>query len=86
MKLSVVLAIVGTLCGIYYWYLGIIAGGYMLDETKRKSPSERLLSAGLAWSVVSGDEYSEEGKKLCKRADIVLILAILCWIGWGILK
>jgi hypothetical protein len=85
-SLPIFLAVLGTLCGLYYWYLGIVASGYLVDETERKSPSSRFISASLAWSVGTGDEYSAEGKKICQRGNVVFVLAILCWLGWGILK
>jgi hypothetical protein len=84
-SLATVLAIVGTLLGLYYGYLGVAAGAYFLDKSRRLSIAERaFLNPG--WSMGSGDEYSEAGQKICRKGNLVLVAAILCWFGWGLLK
>jgi hypothetical protein len=85
MKTSTFLAILGTLLGLYYSYLGIAAGACFVDEAKRRSIAERVfLNPG--WSMGPGDEYTPEGQKLCRRGNWVFVAAILCWFGWGLLK
>jgi hypothetical protein len=81
-----VLFIAGTLCGVYYAYLGVIAGGHLLDPEKRKSPGERLLLTGVAWSVGAGEEFSDEGKHVCRRGNWVLVVGIIVWFAWGVTK
>lgn len=86
MSLSTIFLIAGTACGLYYWYLGIVAGSHLTDPEKRKAPGERLILAGLAWSVGSGDEFTGEGKRICRRGNWVLVAAILAWFAWGVAK
>jgi hypothetical protein len=86
LSLSTVLFITGTLCGLYYAYLGIAAGGHLLDPERRKSPGERLLLTGFAWSVGNGEEFSETGKQICRRGNWVLVGGILAWFAWGVTK
>ena len=86
MSLSILLAIAGTALGVYYWYLGFVAGAHLLDSEKRKSPSERIILSSLAWSLGPGDEYSEQGKSICKKGNIVFVLALLSWFGFGVLR
>ena len=83
---AVILAIVGTLCGVYYWYLGISVGAHFVDESRRKSPAERFLLGGLGWSIGAGEEFTDEGRKMCRRGNIVFVLGVLCWFGWGALR
>ncbi len=85
-SLSTFLFIAGTGCGLYYWYLGIVAGSHLRDAEKRKAPGERLILAGLAWSVGSGEELSDEGKQICRRGNWVLVAAILTWFAWGVVR
>lgn len=80
------LAILGTACGIYYGYLGVIVGGHFLDAEKRKSPSARILLTGVAWSVGPGDQYSDSGKQICRKGNWVLVACILFWFAFGVLK
>lgn len=85
MSTSSVLAILGTLLGLYYGYLGIVAGGHFVDQAKCGTFAERVfLNPG--WSIGPGDEYTEEGKRFCRRGNIVLVTGMLCWFGWGLLK
>ncbi|MBD9668830.1 hypothetical protein IB278_33235 [Variovorax sp. VRV01] len=86
MTLSTLLAIVGTACGIYYTYLGVVVGGHVLDMERRKSPSARILLTGVAWSVGPGDEYSEAGKKICRKGNWVLVAGIIAWFAFGVLR
>lgn len=71
MTLHTFLALLGTACGIYYTYLGVVVGGYAVDAEKRKSPSARILLTGVVWSVGPGDEYSEVGKQICRKGNWV---------------
>lgn len=86
MQLSTLLFIIGTLCGLYYAYLGIAAGSHLLDPVKRKSPGERLILTGVAWSVGSGNKFSDEGKQICRRGNFVLVAGIVTWFAWGVTK
>lgn len=86
MTASTVLFIAGTLCGLYHTYLGICVGGHLLDPAKRKSPEERFVLAGVAWSVGTGDEFSGEGRQICRRGNLVLVAGILIWFAWGVTK
>jgi hypothetical protein len=74
------------LLGFYYAYLGIVVGGHLVDEVRRKSPSDRFLRSGLLWSVGEGDGYSGEGNKICRRGNLIALLAATSWIAWGVLK
>jgi hypothetical protein len=85
MNTSAFLAILGTLLGLYYGYLGIAAGAFFIDEAKRRSIAERVfLNPG--WSMGPSDEYTPEGQKLCRRGNWVFVAAILCWFAWGLLR
>jgi len=85
MKTSTLLALLGTLLGVYYGSLGIVAGAFFVDEAKRRSIAERVfLNPG--WSMGPHDEYAPEGQKLCRRGNWVFVAAILCWFTWGLLK
>ena len=86
MSLSTILFIAGTLCGLYYGYLGLVVGGHVLDAEKRKSPGERLLLTGMAWSVGSGNDFSDEGKRICRQGNWVLVAGIITWFAWGVSK
>lgn len=86
MSISIFLFTIGTVCGLYYWYLGILAGGYLKDREKRESLGERLVHAGFGWSIGNGDEFSEEGKRICRRGNWVLVSGIIVWFAWGVLK
>jgi hypothetical protein len=85
-SLSTLLFIAGTVCGLYYGYLGIVAGGHLLDPEKRKSPGERLLLTGVAWSMGSGDKFSDGGKLICRQGNWILVAGILAWFAWGVTK
>jgi hypothetical protein len=85
MSASTFLAILGTLLGLYYGYLGVAAGGHFVDEARRRSIAERML-LNPGWSIGPGDEYTEEGQKLCRKGNLVLVAAIFCWFGWSVLK
>lgn len=86
MLLSTLLFIAGTVCGLYYWYLGIVVGSHLLDPERRKSPGERVILSGVAWSVGSGDAFSDEGKQICRRGNWTLVASILIWSAWGVTK
>lgn len=82
---STVLAIIGALLGLYYGYLGIAAGAHFVDEARRRSIAERIfLNPG--WSIGPGDQYTQEGQKICRKGNMVFVAAILCWFAWGVLK
>ncbi|AYQ28768.1 MULTISPECIES: hypothetical protein [unclassified Polaromonas] len=85
MSISLLLAIAGTLCGFYYFGLGIAAGGHLLDKERSKSPGERLLLTTFLWSMTPS-EFSDEGKKICVRANFVLVAALACWVAWAVFK
>lgn len=86
MTLHTFLALLGTACGVYYTHLGVVVGGHALDAEKRKSPSARILLTGVAWSVGPGDEYSEVGKKICRKGNWVLLAGIISWFAFGVLR
>ena len=77
--------VLGIALGIYYGYLGIGAGAYFVEESRRRSFPERVLF-NQGWSMGPGDEYTEEGRRMCRRGNIVLVAAILSWVAWGVLK
>jgi hypothetical protein len=85
MSVSSILMVLGIVLGLYYASLGISVGGYFLEEERRKSPGERLLHSGALWSL-STSEYSDEGKKLCARGNLVLALLVTCWVAWAFVK
>lgn len=79
------LAMVGTILGLCYGCLGIAAGEYFVDEVRRRSIAERVfLNPG--WSIGLGDEYTDEGRRLCRKGNLILVAGILCWFGWGVLR
>jgi hypothetical protein len=82
---STLLLVLAIALGLYYGYLGISAGAHFMDESRRRSFSERVLF-GQGWSVGPGDEYTEEGKNICRRGNLVLVATILCWLAWGFVK
>ena len=58
MKVSWLLALLGTLAGLYYAGLGVAASAQFKD--KSVSSQDRFLSAMTLWSV-STDRYNSEG-------------------------
>jgi predicted branched-subunit amino acid permease len=79
------LAVLGILCGLYYFALGISAGGHLRDRERARSPGERLLLTNFLWSLSSG-EFLEEGRRICRKANWVALVAAVAWISWAILK
>lgn len=83
MNISLVVAVLGTLCGVIYWVLGLNASTHLARTDV--SSSDRFLSAGLLWSL-SPRQYDDQGKRLCSIGSVVLLLAVCCWIGWAVLR
>ena len=79
------LVVVCLLAGAY-GYLGLRVGAHLHDVERSKSPSERIILTSVAWSVGSGDEYTEEGKRLCKLGNWILVVWIITWFMWGTWK
>lgn len=81
-----VLLVFVCLLGGAYGYLGLRVGAHLNDIEKRKSLSERILLTSVAWSVGTGDEYTYEGKRLCKIGNGILVVWIISWFMWGTWK
>jgi hypothetical protein len=79
------LAILGTLCGLYYFALGISAGGHLRDRERAKSPGERILLTNFLWSLSPG-QFLDEGHRICRRGNWVALVAAAAWVGWAVLK
>jgi predicted branched-subunit amino acid permease len=79
------LAVLGTLCGFYYFALGLSAGSYLNDQVRANSPGERFLLTNFLWSLTPG-QFSDEGRRICKKANWVAVLAFTAWVSWAALK
>jgi hypothetical protein len=79
------LAVLGTLCGLYYFALGISAGGHLQDRERAKSPGERLRLTNFLWSLSPG-EFQDEGRRICRKANWVAVVATAAWVSWAVLK
>lgn len=79
------LAVLGTLCGLYYFVLGISAGGHLRDREQARSPGERLLLTNFLWSLSPG-KFLDEGRRICRTANCVALVATAAWISWAMLK
>jgi hypothetical protein len=79
---NVLLIVVCLLSGAY-GYLGLRVGAHQRDEAKRKSPFARMILWSTAWSVGTGDEYTEEGKRLCRIGNWILVVWIITWFILG---
>ena len=80
MNASWLLFLLGTLMGITYWGLGVAASSHFKD--KGVSGPDRFFSSSMLWSLADG-RYDDQGRKLCTRANIVLVIAVAAWIGWA---
>ena len=65
-----------------YGYLGLKAGQHLQSEADRKSPSKRLILTSVAWSMASGDEFTEQGKRLCRLGNWVWIAWLVTTVVW----
>ena len=79
------LAVLGILCGLYYFALGISAGGHLRERDQAHSPGERLLLTNFLWSLSPG-KFLDEGRRICQRANWVALVATVAWISWVALK
>lgn len=82
MKPDMFLFFAGTVGGLAYWFMGIAATSKL--ESKEKLTPGMQWFPGI-WSL-SPREYSGEGKRLCRFGNIVMVLTILCWVGWAMIK
>ncbi len=82
MTLDTFLFIVGTIGGCGYWVMGV------LSTTKLESKEN--LTPGMEWFPgiwsLSSREYSADGKSLCRIGNVVMVITILCWIAWAMIK
>jgi hypothetical protein len=85
MKPVDLLAVLGTACGLYYFALGISAGGHLQDRERAKAPSERLLLPSLLWSLSPG-EFLEDGRRICRKGNWMAAVASAAWVAWAALK
>jgi hypothetical protein len=83
MTLIYLLAALGTLAGLAYWGLGIAAASHF--KNKKISTSDRFISTMMLWSLSFGS-YELEGQKLCSRGNIALIVAVVSWVSWFMLR
>ncbi len=79
------LALLGSLCALYYFALGIAAGGHLRDRERAESPGERLLLTGFLWSL-NQSKFLEEGQAICRKANLVVVIGTAAWITWAVLK
>ena len=79
------LAVLGSLCGLYYFALGISAGGYLADTERAKSPGERILLATFFWSF-EPRQFLDEGQGICRRGRWVVAIGAAFWLGWAVWK
>ena len=77
MALTTLLAVVGTICGIAYSALGIMA----LKHLSNASEADRVAGWTLWWFAESS-RYSPAGRRLCKIGGVVFAFGVACWIGW----
>lgn len=74
--LAVVLALVGTVAGLVYSFLGILALKYLpdADETDR-------VAGWTLWWWLDGERYDPEGQRLCKLGGWVFGVGAGCWVA-----
>lgn len=82
MTIAIIFAVFGTLSGVVYWVLGLIASAHFLNTNA--SSSDRFISAALLWSLSFG-QYDDEGKKICRQGNIAFVIAACSWIGYAAL-
>jgi hypothetical protein len=73
----------GTLASLAYLGFGVAASSYFKD--KAMGGSDRFFSTGMLWSLASG-RYEEQGKKLCVKGNVALVVALVSWIAWAVLQ
>jgi hypothetical protein len=74
--LPVALGVIASALGFYYVFLGIAAlkhlpGADEIDKTV----------GWAAWWCLESVRYDEEGRRLCKKGQVLAIACIACWIA-----
>lgn len=85
MRLVDLLAVLGSLSGLYYFGLGISAGHHLQNAERAKSLGERLLLASFFWSFEPG-QFQDQGRRICRKGRWVAAVAAASWVGWGAWK
>lgn len=78
---TALLIVAGIVFGIWYAALGIKARDFMTTEA---SASDRSLGWLFWWSFDSS-LYTEEGKKICKKGQLIAMPLLLVYAGWFVL-
>jgi hypothetical protein len=83
MSLTLALAILGTLAGIGYFGLGLVA----LAQLKERAlgAGNKFVDATLLWSLQPG-RYAPMGARLCMLGNVSLVTAAASWLGCAILR
>jgi hypothetical protein len=76
MVMTTALAVAGTLFGLAYSVLGIMA----LKHLNGASEADRVVGWSLWW-FTDGNRYSPAGKRLCRLGGITFACAAACWVG-----
>ena len=75
---TALIIVAGIVFGIWYLVLGIRARSFMTAEA---SADERSLG-WLFWWSFDPSLYREEGKKICKKGQLIAMPLLLVYVGW----
>lgn len=77
--MSVAFAVVGTLTGLLYAMLGLVAIRHQVDPP----PSEVDRVAGWTlWWFAAKSNYSDYGQRLCGRGLFLFAASLISWLLW----
>ena len=77
----VVLLLLSVGFGGSYTLLGLKAHGHLTAEA---SKMDRQIG-WLFWWSFDKDKYDAEGKRICKKGDLIFFPLIACYIAWYVL-
>jgi len=73
---QVIVGVVATALGLYYAFLGIAAIKYL-----RNADQVDKVVGWTLWWCFDTERYAEEGRRLCKRGQVVAFASIALWIA-----
>ena len=75
--MTTLLAVAGTLFGVAYSVLGILALKYLSNA----SEFDRV-GGWTLWWFTEANRYSPPGRRLCKFGGVTFACGAACWVGW----
>jgi hypothetical protein len=76
----VLLAVLGTVAGLLYVTLGVLALRHVLRPSE-VSEVDRVVGWSLWWWIDWG-KYTRRGRQLCVAGGIAFITGAVCWVLW----